>query len=120
MIDYDVIERAMLALPQTETPTTHHFGPGTYARQMRAAAGTLVLGRVHKVPCLNVLMSGRCVLIGEDGSTVALTAPETFQSEPGRKLAYVIEDMVWQNVFATDETDVDALEHKLFVMEPAA
>ena len=119
-LDYRVIERAMLAMPQTETPTVHTFAEGLYVRQMRAAAGTIVLGRVHRGSTLNILMAGKCVLLGEDGSTVGLSAPETFVSPPGRKLAYVIEDMIWLNVWATDKTDVDALEQELFVMGPSA
>lgn len=115
MIRYDVLESAMLALPQVETPTTHHFGPGTYLRQMAAPAGTLVLGREHRGPCMNVMLTGRCVLIDSDGTTRELTAPQMFVSPAGRKLAYVIEDMTWVNIWATNETDVDALERELFV-----
>lgn len=111
---YDVIERGMLALPQVPTPTTHHFGPGLYMRQMFAAAGTLVLGKEHRGPCMNVMLSGKCALIDTDGSTRELTAPQMFVSPPGRKLAYVVEDMAWVNIWATDETDVDALERELF------
>lgn len=114
-IRFDVIETAMLAMPQVETPTTHHFGPGVYMRQMFAAAGTLVLGREHRGPCTNVMLSGKCVLIDTDGSTRDLVAPQVFESQAGRKLAYVIDPMVWVNVWATDERDIAALERELFV-----
>ena len=33
-----------------------------------------------------------------------------FIGEPGQKVGYVIEDTVWQNIYATDETDIDRLE----------
>jgi hypothetical protein len=114
-IRYDVIERAMLTLPQVPTPTTHHFGPGTYLRQMFAAADTLVLGKEHRGPCMNIMLTGKCVLIDSDGSTRELSAPQMFVSPAGRKLAYVVEDMTWVNIWATDQTDIDALERDLFV-----
>lgn len=118
-ICYRTLERAMLAQPQVPTPTTHHFGSGLYMRQMFAPAGTLVLGKEHRGPCMNIMLAGRCVLIDTDGTTRELTAPQIFESPAGRKLAYVIEDMVWVNVWATRETDVTVLERDLFV-DPAA
>jgi hypothetical protein len=33
-----------------------------------------------------------------------------FVGKPGRKCGYVHEDMVWQNIYATNETDVETLE----------
>lgn len=114
-IRYDVIERGMLALPQVPTPTTHHFGPGLYTRQMFATAGTIVLGKEHRHDCMNIMLRGKCVLIDTDGSTRELTAPQMFVSPPGRKLAYVVEDMAWVNIWATDQTDIEALERDLFV-----
>lgn len=111
---YDVIERALLAMPQVETPTTHHFGPGTYLRQMFAPAGTLVLGKEHRGPCMNIMLTGKCVLIDTDGSTRELTAPQMFVSPPGQKLAYVVADMTWVNIWATDKNDIAELENELF------
>lgn len=114
-ICYETLERAMLAMPQVPLPTTHHFGPGTYLRQMHAAADTLVLGREHRGACMNIMLRGRCVLIDSDGSTRELVAPQMFVSPPGRKLAYVIEDMTWVNIWATEQTDVAELEKGLFL-----
>ncbi len=114
-IRYDVLERAMLEMPQVPTPTMHHFGPGTYLRQMFATADTLVLGREHRGPCMNIMLTGRCVLIDTDGTTQELVAPHMFVSPPGRKLAYVVEDMTWVNIWATEQTDLAALERELFV-----
>ena len=39
-----------------------------------------------------------------------MLGPEKPSNEPGRKLAYVIEDMVWQNIYATNETDLYKLD----------
>lgn len=49
-------------------------------------------------------------MVNPDGSHTELVAPQTFVAEPGRKIGYIHETMVWQNVYATDETDVEKLE----------
>jgi hypothetical protein len=42
----------------------------------------------------------------------------TFVGKPGRKVAYIIETVVFQNIYATDETDIEKLEN-MFVENPA-
>jgi hypothetical protein len=43
-----------------------------------------------------------------------LQAPMVFVGQPGRKVGYTREEVVWLNVFQTDETDIDKLEAMLF------
>lgn len=105
----DEAEAWLLTQPQAELPVVHHFGPGIYIREMHAPAGTLVVGHRHKQPCTNILMKGALLLAGPNGPT-RLEAPALFVSEPGRKLAVVLEDMVFQNVIATELTDVEEIE----------
>jgi hypothetical protein len=56
------------------------------------------------------MLKGRVLMINADGSKTEVIAPTTFVAEPGRKIGYILEDMVWQNIYATDETDVEKLE----------
>ena len=56
--------------------------------------------------------------IKDDGEVVELVAPMTFVGKPGRKIAHIIETVVFQNIFATDETDIEKLE-LMFVETPA-
>lgn len=102
-------EAQMLRLPQADCPTFHHFGPLVYIREVHMPAGALVVGHHHKRPCLNNLTKGSMRVI-VDGEVKTITAPMTFATGPGRKIAYIIEDVVFQNIFATDETDIDRLE----------
>ena len=60
------------------------------------------------------MLEGRLTIIKEDGTRRELAAPQTFVSGPGRKIAYIHETVRWQNIYATPETDVDALETLLF------
>jgi hypothetical protein len=103
-------ELAMLAHAQADCPVIHHFGPGIYIRELRMKAGILAIGHRQKQPHMNVLIQGRVLMLHNDGSTVEVAAPMTFVGQPGRKMGWVLEDVVWQNVYATDITDVPTLE----------
>ena len=106
------IEGWLLQQEQAPYETQHHFGPGVYIREATLPAGTIVMGHAHRNPCLNVVIKGTmAVLI--DGAVKVIEGPATFVSPAGRKLAYIIETTTIQNVFATDETDVDKLEELL-------
>jgi hypothetical protein len=59
---------------------------------------------------MNIMLAGRVTMIREDGQREELTAPQTFVCGPGRKIGYIHETMIWQNVYATNETDVAKLE----------
>ena len=104
------LEAAFLEQPQVDCPVVHRFGPGIYIREVFIPAGTLSIGHRQTTTHLNVMLKGRVIMIGEDGSKVEVVAPTTFVAEPGRKIGYILEDMVWQNIYATTETDVEKLE----------
>jgi hypothetical protein len=106
----DNAERTMLSMEQADCPVTHHFGPGIYIRELRMKAGIFAIGHRQKQQHMNVLLKGRVLMLQNDGSTVEVAAPLTFVGQPGRKMGYVLEDVVWQNIYATDVRDVDTLE----------
>ena len=111
--DVEELETAFLAQEQAECPVQHHFGPGVYIREVILPTGAYIIGHRHKTPHVNIMLEGRITLIGQDGSHTELTAPQTFVSGAGRKIAYIHETVRWQNVYATDETDVETLEAQL-------
>lgn len=105
----DRLEAAMLALPQTECPVRHHFAPGVYAREITIPKGTVLVGAVHKRDNLVVLSAGKLRLMTDSGFT-DISAPHTMLCKAGAKNAAVaLEDAVWTNFFATEETDTDKL-----------
>lgn len=73
-------------------------------------AGTLAIGHKQKFDHLNIMLRGKVMIVTDDGSTQVLTAPMIFTGKAGRKIGYVLEDMVWQNIYATELTDPDAVE----------
>lgn len=114
LMSLDAPEQAMLQLPQAECSVVHHFGPGICIREVFMSAGTLAIGHKQKFEHLNIMLRGKVLVANDDGSTQVLTAPMIFTGKPGRKIGYVMEDMVWQNVYATDLKDASAVED-LFV-----
>lgn len=104
------IETEVLKMEQIDAPVTHRFAPNIYIREVSMPAGAFVMGHYHKTRHLNIMLKGKIKFLGTDGVWVEMTAPQTFVSDEGRKVAFVYEDTIWQNVFSTDETDTDKLE----------
>ena len=106
------LEGAMLALPQVECPVDHFFASGVYVRQMTAPAGTLIVGHEHKTEHVCILLKGSMTIATPEGVRT-VSAPLTFIAPPGRKVAVVLEDIVFQNIHATEERDLDKIEAQI-------
>jgi hypothetical protein len=106
----DHAEETMMAQEQAYCPVVHHFGPGIYIREVSMAAGLFAIGHMQTQEHVNVMLKGRVLMLNEDGSTKELVAPLMFTGKPGRKIGYIFEDVVWQNIYATEERDVEVLE----------
>jgi hypothetical protein len=101
-------------LPQEDAPVTHRFAPGVYLREIAMPADSIVIGRVHRTRHFNVLLSGACLIVHADGTQEELRAPMTFISEAGvQKVLYILEDMRWQTIHPTEETDLAKLDEML-------
>jgi len=96
-------------LPQRDTTVNHHFGPGMYIREIVAPAETFMIGFYQKTDHMNIFVKGR-VLMLKDGEVIDLKAPQLFTAPPGQKCGYIVEEMVWLNIYITDETNVGKLE----------
>jgi hypothetical protein len=114
----DALFREISALPQVDCPVQHFFGPSIYIREVVMPAGTVVVGKYHKEDHLCNMIEGRMVVVGEDGEQREIVAPAVFMAKKGRKTAYIIETVRFQNIFSTDETDVEKLEHMLVEDSP--
>jgi hypothetical protein len=104
-------EKELLQQPQVDCPVVHHFGPNLCIREVFMPAGTLAIGHKQKFDHMNIMLSGKVMVVDDNGNTNVLTAPMIFVGKPGRKIGYVLEDMVWQNIYATDLKDVEAVEN---------
>lgn len=108
------IEARMLSLPQANCATFHYFSNGIYIRELHMSVGTLAIGHEHIFSHLNIFIKGKLLLMQPDGAHKELIAPKTFVSPPGRKVVYVLEDVIWQNVYPNpdNETDIEVLEDR--------
>lgn len=111
----DELTEKMLAMPQAPMPVIHRFAPGLYIREVHMQKGSFVIGHVHRTEHFNVMLQGHLIMVNEDGTTTEYIAPQSYVAEPGRKVAYIVEDVVWQNIFPATETDIDALEERLLI-----
>lgn len=114
--EYDPIEeleKRFLGEEQVECPVTHRFAPGVYLREIFMPAGTFIIGQRHNTEHFNVITKGQA-LVRIDGVVETIRAGDTFVSEPNvRKVLYIEEDMVWQTIHPTEETDLGLLEDQI-------
>lgn len=109
--------QALSSLPQADCPVVHRFAPGVYLREIHMPADAIVIGKIHKTEHFNVLIQGACLIVHDDGSREELRAPLTFVSKAGvQKVLYILEDMIWQTIHVTPETDMEKLEEQ--IVEP--
>lgn len=116
--EVDIAIEQALKLPQQPIGITHFFGAGVYIKEARIPAGTYAIGRVHKTPCVNILSKGRVSIVNEDRTVTEFVAPMMFMGGIGRKIGFFHEDTIWQNVYATEETDTEKLEAMFLEVEP--
>jgi len=107
------VETAMLKEEQVKCPVVHHFGGGIYIREVKVPKDSLSMGHHQNFKHMNVFLSGQLVAF-QNGTETILKSPMISVGNPGRKFGYVLEDMVWLNVYPTTETDVEKLEVLLF------
>ena len=108
--------KACLKHEQREISTIHRFGGGLYIREAHYPKGTLVVGLEHVDEHMNVLLKGSLEVIGSDGTSEILVAPYMFVAKAGSKVGLTLEDVVWQNIYVSNSTDVEYLESILFVI----
>lgn len=105
----DRLEREVQRMPQVDCPVRHYFAPGLYAREISIPRGTVLTGAVHKRENIAVLSKGSLMLSTDNGPK-RIDSPHTLTVRPGAKnVAVALEDAVWTNFFATDETDPEKL-----------
>lgn len=106
------LTRTMLAMPgeKREFRVEHEFKDGMYMRKLFIPKGSLVVGKIHKLDCLNIVAKGDISIVTESGAA-RVQAGYTVVSPAGiQKVGVAHEDTVFINVFRTDETDLEKIE----------
>jgi len=114
-----ILQDALLKLPQYEPETKHYFHGGMYCREVFRHAGVLVVGAVHKKEHFYLIVSGTVAITDGDGNVQEVTGPHLFQSKPGTKRAvYAVTDTLCMTFHATGATTVEEAEAELVEVDP--
>ncbi len=105
------LERNQEHIAQVECNVKHTFAPGVCIREVHMPAGSHIIGHRHTTEHTNIMICGHMLLQADDGTWQDLYAPFMYVANTGRKVAKIIEDVVWLNIFPTDSTDVDWIEN---------
>ena len=98
-------------------PLDHNFAEGLYIRKIRVPKGHLVVTKIHKKSHPFFMMRGDVSILTEDG-VVRLKAPFCDITKAGTKrVIYMHEDVEWVTVHATQETNLDDIEHDLIAKD---
>jgi hypothetical protein len=107
----DELCRAVATLPPAEQELHHTFTPGLYTRMASAAAGAIIVSKIHKTEHPFVLLAGKCRVRDDAGDWHQLTAPHFGVTQPGTQRVLLVEEAItWLTFHATEETDLDKIE----------
>jgi hypothetical protein len=100
--DIDAVSLYMLEnMDLVDVPISHSFVPRMYIREMKASAGTLIVGKTHLTEDPYVLLSGSKLMFTESGGTVVLYGGHSGVTKPGtRRVGFILEDCRWINYHA--------------------
>lgn len=107
------LKHAVMEMPQVELPTEHFFAQGMYCRVLPRAAGTLIVGKVHKKEHFYIVAKGR-VRVFQDGKVTEYEAGAVVVSAPGTQRAVLaLEDSICMTVHATKRKNLFKIEKEL-------
>lgn len=109
------LHERMSAVDQVEIRHKETLAYGLYTRTIFIPKGVLLLGKIHKKPCVNIVLSGDISIATETGEIRAkagymVTSPAGIQ-----KVGFAHEDTVFINVFRTDVQNIEQVESDLIV-----
>ena len=107
-----LVAKRLLAMPgkKLELEVRHTFLEGMYQRELLIPKGTLLMGKIHKQACINIVSKGDIAVLTETGSARVKAGFSVVSPAGIQKLGYAHEDTIFVNVFRTDETDPGKIE----------
>ena len=101
-------EAIILQGEQVDIPVTQYFCNGTYVREITIPAGVILTGKIHKHPCLSVVLTGKMEVITDQGPRI-IEAPMVYESPAGVKRAgQCLEECRWLTIHPWDGPELDA------------
>lgn len=105
VVDLNALPGALEGAPIEQT--SHN---GMVCRAMFIAKGTLLVGKIHKLDCINIVAKGDISLMTEYGSGRMVAGQQAISPAGTQKIGFAHEDTVFINIFRCDETAIDAIE----------
>lgn len=105
----------LLAQPgeHVEMPVEHIRIDGVYMRKLFLKKGTILVGKIHKKECMNIVAKGDISVLTETGS-MRVQEGFTLVSPAGlQKVGYAHEDTIFINVFRTYAESIDDIEAEI-------
>ena len=95
----------------------HQFINGLYVRKVRLPKGMVCTSKIHAKRHPFFLLEGRIRILSEEG-VVEIQAPYQGITEAGTKrLVYVLEDVIWYTIHATDKTTPEEVEEEVIAKD---
>lgn len=94
--------------------TRHFFAEGLYLREMSVPAGTLVMGKTHRMEHFLIITKGRAIVVSEEGRQ-EIGAGYVSPSPAGAKRAILaLEDLTMVTVHPNEDNteDLEEIEEK--------
>lgn len=104
------------ALPESQqfVPEIRHtFLRGIYMREMFIPRGTVLVGKVHRLDCINLVSRGDISVMTEAGAVRVQAGHQAVSPAGTQKVGFAHEDTIFINVFRTDATDVETIDEVL-------
>lgn len=92
---------------------THTLIGGVYTRTLLIPKGRLLVGKIHRKECVNIVAKGDISVLTETGSGRFQAGHVAVSAAGIMKLGYAHEDTIFINVFRTDETDIEKIEAEI-------
>lgn len=104
--------RGLNALPAAMQglPVEHIAIDGMLARTMFIPKGMLLVGKIHKLDCINIVAKGDISILTEHGSGRMVAGQQAVSPAGTQKIGFANEDTIFINVFRTSETRLEHIE----------
>jgi hypothetical protein len=94
-------------------PVEHEFVDGMYIRKLFIPKGTLIVGKIHRKPCVNFVERGDIAVLTEFGSRRCGPGFMGVSHAGIQKLGYAYEDTVFVNVFRVESESIEQVEEEV-------
>lgn len=114
-LESKLFDEVGVTLEPSEEVVSHHHADRLYGREMFIPKGSLIVGKIHRYECVNVIATGTIKVVSEWGEDI-FVGPTVFVSPPGSKRAVLaLTDVIWVTVHPNfeNERDMDKLESTL-------